>query len=174
MTAEVLNEKTYHNLDKSHWPAGPWRSEPDKTQWTDGATGLPCLTVRHSSSGHLCGYVGVSDGHPLFAMSYSQCPKGCWDTWCQHSPESILDVHGGITFTDFCQEGKEETGVCHIPEPGQPGRVWWFGFDMAHSGDFCPAYDRSGEYRTLEYVRYECARLAQQLKEISNERPAPP
>lgn len=170
MTAEVLNPRTYHHIDKKTWPVGPWRSEPDKMQWTDGETNLPCLIVRNPGSGHLCGYVGVTQWHPLFAVDYSQCPEKCGESWCSHSPESVLDVHGGITFTDFCQEGKEETGICHIPEPGQPDRVWWFGFDCAHSGDRGPIYDKPdyGEYRTVEYVQYECARLAKQLAEMSN------
>ena len=52
----------YRTMDKSVWGPGPWQNEPDKRQWQDEATGLPCLIVRNSM-GALCGYVGVSEGH---------------------------------------------------------------------------------------------------------------
>src|SRR6185295_5225427 len=56
-------------LDKSKWPErGPWDNEPDKAQWTDVATGLPCLAVRAHS--HWCGYVGVTEEHPVFGKDY--------------------------------------------------------------------------------------------------------
>ncbi len=36
----------YRTVDKTGWGEGPWQSEPDKRQWQDEATGLPCLIVR--------------------------------------------------------------------------------------------------------------------------------
>jgi hypothetical protein len=33
----------YRTIDKSQWGPGPWQDEPDKKQWQDEATGLPCL-----------------------------------------------------------------------------------------------------------------------------------
>lgn len=45
-------------VDKSGWARGVWDSEPDKIQWQDAETGLPCLIVR-GPVGALCGYVGV-------------------------------------------------------------------------------------------------------------------
>ena len=42
---------------------GPWDREPDKIQYEDPDTGYPCL-VKRTSLGHLCGYVGVPEGHP--------------------------------------------------------------------------------------------------------------
>lgn len=158
-------EREYRTIDKSEWGDGPWQAEPDKVQWKDTATGLPCLAVRHRSSGHWCGYVGVAEGHPSFGRDYDDVPA---------------DVHGGLTFASHCQEGPEAEaeGVCHIPDPGQPDRVWWLGFDCAHGGDLTPAHEarmaeypglrpflRAGVYRDLEYVRGECAGLAKQLAE---------
>lgn len=138
------------------WPSGPWDNEPDKVQWPDPATGLPCLAVRHPNSGHWCGYVGVSEKHPYFEASYDSCTQG-------------VDVHGGLTFSDHCQPDSEETGVCHIPGEGQPDHVWWLGFDCAHYTDSSPmdqVYSGSGShriYRTLDYVKEECGYLAHQL-----------
>jgi hypothetical protein len=167
----------YRFRNKAEWGHGPWQEEPDKRQWLDGATGLPCLMVR-GSHGALCGYVGVTEGHPLFGVGYSSCPCKCGKDWCDHTPESVLRVHGGITFADFCAEGSEH-GICHKVDPGENDRVWWFGFDCAHAGDYSPGYDwrHSGplslgaptgwggviEYRDLAYVQAECAALAAQL-----------
>ncbi len=164
----------YRNVvDKSAWPRGEWDDEPDKVQWPDEATGLPCLIVR-GPSGALCGYVGVADGHPLHGVEYSQCPKGdaCDSTrgWCDHRPESLLEAHGGITFTDACSPSTDESrGICHQPAPGEPDHVWWFGFDCAHSGDLCPKYDRrsDGRYRDIAYVARECGALARQLADVA-------
>lgn len=56
-------------LDKSEWGEGQWTDEPDKRQWEDAATGLPCIIVR-GPSGSWCSYVGVSPGHPAYGLHY--------------------------------------------------------------------------------------------------------
>ena len=150
---------------------GPWQAEPDKMQWEDPETKLPCLILRNKHSGHLCGYVGVSKGHPYFEKTYS----GGWED--HTDPESRLDVHGGLTFSEFCADNQEE-GICHVPGEGEDDHVWWFGFDCAHHMDrsFFLAKDlpkstmdifATGVYRDLEYVRQECTSLAKQLKDIT-------
>lgn len=149
---ETIEEKT---LDRSEWGNGEWDDEPDKVQWEDKETGLPCLAVRSSHSGHWCGYVGVSDGHKFFEKHYN---------------DVSVDVHGGLTYSDHCQGT-----ICHIPGEGEPDHVWWLGFDCAHCDDYSPLdvkYSERGypfnirddeEYRTLQYVKDECAKLAMQL-----------
>lgn len=87
---------------------GPWQNEPDKVQWVDWETGLDCLIKRHPSGGHLCGYVGVPAGHPLHQRDYSTCVKDCGEDYCSHSPDSLLDAHGGITFADGCDDPTRE------------------------------------------------------------------
>jgi len=79
-------------IDKSDWSRGPWDSEPDKIQWQDEATGLPCLIVR-GPVGALCGYVGVSPDHPLHGKEYDAAD---------------MEVHGGLTFADGCSEISRE------------------------------------------------------------------
>lgn len=137
-------------------PEGPWQSEPDKVQWLDAVTGLPCLIVR-GNLGSLCGYAGVYPGHPLHGKDYDDLE---------------VEVHGGLTFADVCREGKDEgSGICHIPEPGTPEHVWWFGFDCAHCFDFIPAMDnlRDSQYRSVyrdvNFVKAEVQQLAAQLFE---------
>lgn len=156
----------YHSMDKSDWIEGEWKHEPDKVQWQDEATGLPCLIVRNGA-GALCGYVGVAEGHPMFKKHYDAVEK----------PDGeYIDVHGGLTFSDFCQKGGEAHSICHIPAPGEPDHVWWLGFDCAHSGDLSPGYvhrlpsrmrlERES-YKNIEYVKAECAKLAAQLGEVA-------
>lgn len=193
-------------------PAGPWDAEPDKVQWIDEETGLDCLIVRNRL-GALCGYVGVGPDHPYHGIEYNECMQGCSTTTfgetlpsipgmesvpmpdslaekefypCYgHAPESNLDVHGGITFSGFCQPGDEEDveRICHIPEPGRPDNVFWFGFDCAHAYDLAPgmvALDRKlgldkkyptahdeDVYRDIEYVKGEITQLAKQLASIA-------
>lgn len=134
---------------------GPWTEEPDKAQWVDDTTGLDCLIVRNPM-GALCGYVGVPPGHPWHGQDYD---------------DVHASVHGGLTFSNSCQEGAEDgPGVCHIPEPGRPADVWWLGFDCGHGGDYWPALAAAGlvpplwdgTYRTFDYVRAEVTRLAAQ------------
>lgn len=152
-----MKEMQWLFVDKSTWGEGPWQNEPDKLQWVDQATGLPCMIHRSVGSGALCGYVGLDDKHPLYGIDYNQTP--------------YFEVHGGLTFSAFCAETKENgSGICHLPEPGEPDHVWWFGFDCAHSGDYQPtrAYfscASSERYSNLAYVKGECASLAQQLRE---------
>ena len=148
--------------------------------------------MRHPWSGHWCGYVGVTEGHPAFGLPYDDADKlGPRHQDADGYEWGGLRVHGGLTFSDSCQEGAEDHGICHVPQPGQPERVWWFGFDMAHSGDISPGMDARlramghephryvsiwgipDEYRTLEYVQAECANLARQLVEVA-QRCTPP
>lgn len=147
--------------DKATWQRGEWDQEPDKIQWKDDATGLPCLIVR-GPHGALCGYVGVAPGHPLFGQGGDD-----------------LSVHGGVTYGSPCQENADEAkGICHKPGVGEPDHVYWFGFDTAHAGDFCPKFDKNlgaptgwGEnvaYRNIAYVESECRSLAQQLCSVPN------
>lgn len=79
-------------IDKTGWTRGAWDNEPDKIQWQDEATGLPCLIVR-GPTGSLCGYVGVAPGHPLHGTDYDA---------------TDFDVHGGLSFAHGCAEISRE------------------------------------------------------------------
>jgi hypothetical protein len=175
-----MKQISYEFIDKSSWGPGPWQHEQcDKLQWVDEATGLPCLAVRNPQLGNWCGYCGIAEGHPYFGVPYDQVP------------DSTLEVHGGITFSDFCAPHDKEHGICHVVEPGENDHVFWFGFDCSHAFDRSPGLEaiveridaetgvrlqslhHSGifgqdiQYRMLDYVRAECAKLAGQLKAIA-------
>lgn len=156
-----MQTKEYTTKDKSTWGEGPWQNEPDKMQFMT-EQGFPALIVRNHG-GALCGYVGVPQSHPWFGIGYDDVD---------------VDVHGGLTFANHCSpNGNEAEHICHIVEDGEDDRVWWLGFDCAHSGDKAPAMDatykkwnmlmRGDEYRTIEYVKNQIALLAQQVKEAA-------
>lgn len=161
-----MEYKEYTTIDRAAlgWPSGDWDGEPDKVQWQDAETGLPCLAKRHPRFGHWCGYVGVDAEHPLHGKDYD---------------EVQMEIHGGITYAASCNNGDEATGICHIPAAGEPEHFWWLGFDCAHAWDLSP-YDMKRaeeggiwsighhqQYRDLPYVKSECASLAKQLKELN-------
>lgn len=165
-----METKEYRTVDKSEWDRGEWDDEPDKLQWQDEATGLPCLIVR-GPSGALCGYVGVAEGHPCFGVDYSDAKPVT-----PLEDENYIDVHGGLTFSDFCADTDDESRhICHVPGPGEPDRVWWLGFDCAHACDVRPKsskwdrengfdfHDPRSSYKSLAYVKAEVAKLARQL-----------
>jgi hypothetical protein len=148
----------YRFEDKSNWGPGAWQDEPDKKQWQDEATGLPCLIVRNRL-GALCGYVGVPRSHPAYRKDYD---------------EVDVEVHGGLTFADKCSPGEESRAICHKVEAGENDDVWWLGFDCSHYGDLAPAYEARNMalalgpvervvYRDFAYVTKQCEALAKQL-----------
>jgi hypothetical protein len=201
---------TYPREDKQAWGDGPWVDEPDKMQWQDADTGYPCLAVR-GPSGSWCGYVGLSEPHPLHNVHYD------------HVPYDDVHAHGGLTYSDFCADPAtpeswekmkerarnclaeslhyprgdaarflreratelrdydayvrwhEGAAICHKVEDGEDDRVWWLGFDTAHSGDFCPKFeefnrfDRNDNvYRDLAYVKDQVTQLAAQCKAFAD------
>lgn len=163
-----MSEQIELKIDKSQWPDGPWRTEPDRLQWVHA--GYACLMVRHPALGHWCGYVGVDRTHPDYGKS---------------SEDPDVQVHGGLTYAAPCRDN-----ICHVPAPGMPDDVWWFGFDCAHWQDLSPnilglnaktsriklssalreIQERHLEvdvYRDVEYVKRECEGLADQLRNIA-------
>lgn len=163
-----MKDREWHFIDdKLSWGEGPWITEPDKAQWIDEATGLPCLLVRSIGSGALCGYVGVDETHPWYQKDYQDIP-------------SLDAVHGSLTYAALCApEGGEQHAICHVADPREPEPLWWFGFDCSHLGDLTPASDArdrargwasipppyDGSYKDVAYVKEQCAELAQQLSE---------
>jgi hypothetical protein len=142
-------------LDKSAWGPGPWQDEPDRVDFVHA--GFACFAKR-GPAGSWCGYVGVPSDHPAYGKEYDDVD---------------VDVHGGLTYSDRCQ-GE----LCHIPEPGMPDDVWWFGFDCAHLLDLSPGRNSRMRstgmshdpeffrevYRDLSYVRSQIESLAEQLR----------
>lgn len=163
----MIETKQYFNTrDKTSWGEGAWQTEPDKKQWQDEATGLPCLIVRNHM-GALCGYAGVPAGHPAYGRQYDALED--------------IDAHGGLTFADRCQKNEDPAyGICHIAPAGEDD-IWWFGFDCAHFMDHVPGMKSYGitvssdnVYRDFAYVTAEVAALAKQLKAITQPIPNSP
>jgi len=156
MTAEILALfpadaiMVEHIVSRKEFASGgPWENEPDRIQWRDPKTNQMCL-IRRNHYGALCGYVGVGSDHP----------------WYNHAYDSIdAKVHGGLTYGEHCDEDPIK-GICHVPKIGEADHMFWLGFDCGHSSDFIPdsrfnSFSK-GKYRSMQYVRDECAKLALQ------------
>ena len=145
-----MQTRTWTWRNKAAWGVGAWQAEPDKMQWQDTETGYPCLAKRNNVR-VWCGYVGVAPLHPLYGHDYD-------------SLEVDIAIHGGLTYSAFCNNEGAVEGICHIPEGDEAPHVWWFGFDCGHGGDLVPGLWEDGVYRTLAYAQEQCHRLAAQLK----------
>lgn len=152
-------------MDKAaRFGPGPWQDEPDRVEWRYAM--LPCLIVRNRI-GALCGYVGVSEGHPWHGRDYNDLEPG-------------VEVHGGLTFAGECHGM-----ICHVPREGESDHVWWLGFDCAHAHDLMPelvsmrAFEeelrkrsprrapRDDTYRDVAYVMDEVESLARQARAVA-------
>jgi hypothetical protein len=142
---------------KDLWARGEWDDEPDRMDFIHA--GYSCFILRNQL-GNLCGYVGIPQEHPSYGADPSNVD---------------VDVHGGLTYA-----GKCNGHICHVPEPGMPDDVWWFGFDCGHYEDLCPftaeavhaigfgaGVNRAIDvtYKNMAYVMQEVKSLAEQLRE---------
>lgn len=148
-----------NKIDRTGWPTGE-RDQETEDRLDFEHAGLACLLLR-GPMGAWCGYVGVGPDHPFHGKSYDDID---------------VDVHGGLTYADKCGGS-----ICHVPKPGMPADVWWFGFDTAHSGDIVPRmlasdiklglphidYGFPQSYKNIDYAKRETERLAKQLTEVT-------
>jgi hypothetical protein len=163
---------TLNYIDKTDWPDGPWKLEPDKMLWIDDSTGYECLIKRIRNISHLCGYVGVTKEHPLYATSLLQFRR-------DETLEKFFDVHGKITMSYPGKFFSEEPGPdnklgrAFIDGRVHPQEIWWIGMDFVQNEDIIPVIsddpnDNNGEriYRDIGYVAKEVTKLAQLLKKF--------
>lgn len=162
-----METRDFKPVDRTGWPPGPWDDEPDRIEWIDRATGQPCL-MKRNGAGAWCGYTAVNPGHRLHGVDYMDVDGG-------------VEAHGGLTYSGLCH-GE----ICHVPQPGEPDDVWWFGFDANHHFDIAPRLldgpwealtrltdtfvNPSGPepaYRDENYVREQVTHLARQLADVS-------
>lgn len=139
----------------------PWKAEPNRVEWVEPTTGLPCLLLR-AESGTWCGYVGVTSRCPWWRVDY-----------LDFASEPL--VHGGVTFTGRLRQPITEPAVLHeLLELGLiPDELWWVGFDCNHLKDLMPngtfqkQWEAGKVYRDLSYVTAEVVNLALQAIEAS-------
>lgn len=131
-------------IDKSKWPGGIWKSEPDLVSYKT-AEGYHAVIIRHKNLGHLCGYVGVPKTHAAYGKHYSSLEE--------------INVHGDLTYA-----GLGKMDFLEDPE------AWYLGFDCNHLGDYAPGiheYSSGGNYRCVEHVKREIEGLSEQLAKVA-------
>lgn len=119
--------------------------------------GYKCF-INRNDFGAWCGYVTIPKGHALFGLYYmndSNCNRRNCKKNGHGTPEAIVDVHGGITYSDG-GDGDE------------PG--WVFGFDTSHYDDFAPGLgshiSEDATYKNKIWVINETNNLAFRLYDL--------
>lgn len=173
---------------------GPWDDEPDHLEFRHA--GFDCVIHRVPHGGHLCGYVGLPIGHPLFGVSegqphaslsrllnrdvsmddigvFSLVSAALKSETPQPTIELAIHTHQGVTYVSGSKPG---SGV-HRPR-WESGRMvcgdisqrWWIGFDCSHYGDLRPR-DQIGDgvYRDLQYVMRKVREMADQLASVGKQ-----
>lgn len=86
---------------------------------------------------HFCGYIEIEPNSPIYT--------------CDYTTLTHIDVHGGLTFSDFHEVFDESK------------TKWYLGFDCNH---WCDQKDP----KSFEYVLKELVNLSKQLKEVETTR----
>lgn len=137
----------YRNVvDKSDWPRGEWDNEPDKIQWQDEATGLPCLIVRNNHMGFLCGYVGILKSHPLYGKGYDDVPY-------DDGP------HGGLTYANSCGDSSKkawEEWRKILPEKRREAQRYPKGDAACHLKEWSHCENNYEAWRDLFHATHIC------------------
>lgn len=145
--------------DKSLFPKGIWRSEPDLCKWE--AHSLVCLAIRDMTLGMWRGFVKLTNDHPAFNKSFKELLNS---NMIDH-----VKVHGGLATIGKLPKKYKEYNL----------DAWWIGFECTQGEDYLPllktdpefnALQNGQTYKTLQFVRTETVYLAKQLSRIkSNE-----
>ena len=128
-----------HRIGRDKWSEGPWLEEPDFRVWSSNE--LPCVISRNGV-GAWAGYVGVSRGHKYYQVGYDE----------------IKDVraHGGLTYSGVTNGLIRRAYNAIYAKPSS--RLWWLGFDCAHSFNTVPHKLMADLKNDVEsYVTYDQA-----------------
>lgn len=150
-------------------------NEPNFKVFT--AHGLKCLVLRQKKMGHLCGYVQIPRGTPLWKELKKKGKRytlpGTTHSFRKPGYDRKLlrglYCHGGLTFS----------GPMHFY---RARRGLWVGFDCAHFTDIVPGlieqltalgmdvthHFESGTYKDLAFVEEQCRSLAKQISEVNH------
>ena len=141
--------------------------EPDLALWRDSDTGLVCM-IKRGHYGHLCGYVGVPNGHKLFGLSdeFEPILQG-------------LRVHGAVTYSGQITTFGAFPAMLGFVDNELSFKntdVWFIGFDAAHSTDLVPmsfglpgllgSSSGDGTYKDFGFMREQCTQLAKQIFQV--------
>ena len=130
------------------------------------------MAIVITDMGHRCGYVGVPERHQWSGKDYGYKTQFKLSEAATQSTNPIgtfvaafeLGADGEEALKDISYAANVHGGVTYARKGGssplEDSSDWWFfGFDAAHSGD-----DEPGG-RSLEYMRQECTKLRDFLKQ---------
>ena len=124
--------------------------------------GYTCVVI-FGNLGFRCGYVAIPKEHNLYGKDYNEINVD-------------IDVHGGLSY-----------GGGSTDYPIESDGLWWFGFDCGHCWDgndyelASKLFPENSQFyqlqymipdcpvRSIEYVKEECKKLAEQLKKYEGE-----
>jgi hypothetical protein len=148
-------------LDKTHFPQGVWRNEPDFCCWS--YQDLPCLAIRDMKLGVWRGLVGIDAKHPLFGKKIDDILK------IKSGMDIFLDIYGGLASAGKLPSKYREYG----------SELWWFGLETSNGGDLMPLLKLDENdpetkkvigkqtYKSFAFIRKETTKLAKMLKRIA-------
>lgn len=114
------------------------KKEGDKKDWIytcNNGIEFKCCVRRVQRSGHLCGYVHLTQDNDYFGFDYDQIPVTC---------------HGGLTYaSDLDDEWVIGFDCAHY------GDLQPFYSEME--------YYRNGIYRDMEFLKKECESICEQI-----------
>lgn len=102
-------------------------------------SGYRGIVTKHDQFGHHCGYVLLSNSHPMWGLPTSELQD--------------FSVHGGVTWSEAA------IFDCRI--------YWAVGFDCNHGCDYapgCPAGRDPKRYKSIAFAKKELGSLAYQLR----------
>jgi hypothetical protein len=173
MGSKVERKEVNGLVSRKGWEKGPWNKEPDLVTffYKEDNILLPCLLLRHPSTGCWDGYVGVTEENPYYQVDWEKIPK-------------TIKKIASINFSQFDDYRDEQfkRGI----------RYWYFGFNLPLDGSINPGMEatdrrnaeevgekilrffglgresqqsggRKEEYKTLEYVEKIVEKLAKKL-----------
>lgn len=141
--------------DKAGWTAGQWSSEPDKVQWQDPLSGIPCLIVRQR--GLWSSYAGLNQTYTIYGQTASAL-------------DALLIVGGlEVTYAAVADNSGRPLAIVHTPEAGEPGGLWWVGVGACHDSELLTDEDPmlgvdDETYRNMRYAMGISQALAEEMR----------
>lgn len=134
----------------------PWESEPNNVRFK--ALGYDCEIKRHPELLHLCGYITIPSGHPLFEVEEGEM-------------DHFIGMHGGVTYDKKRKSTRTLGFDCAHAEDFSPGTFMAVAYIRTRDGgEVGEVTDRlfhlnpPQNYKTVKWVADQLTSVAMTLK----------